>query len=503
MQEFRGLRAWFFPIHLHELKKFLPLSLMMFFVVFNYQILRDTKDTLIVYAAGAKALSLIKLIGTVPGALLVVLIYSKLSTFCTRQQLFYAVLGPFLLFFGLFGTCIYPNRELLHPSSEWVESLSSLYPRWSTLFSVCGCWSYALFFVLAELWGSVILSLLFWQLANDIATLKEAKRFYPLFGLLANFAPVLAGLTTTFFSQAQSHSLNGADPWGTTLNYLMGLVLLSGMAIIYIHRWIFRTHNVSATIVHDKTKTKPSLKESFLFLSKSKHLGYIALIVICYGISENVIEGLWHEQLRSIYATQNDYSAFMGRVSMITGFTTVAFMIIGTNIVRLCGWYFSASLTPLVIASTGLFFFTLVTFKTELESSIFTLFGITPTLLAAWVGFFQIVVTKSIKYSLVDSTKEMCYIPLDPESKSKGKAAVEIVGGRLGKSGGAFFQQMFLFITAGSLTSVAPYLAIVCLSVCVVWLLAVGKLDLSLQSYETHEPAPLPVEKQSNNQGIA
>ena len=86
IKEFRGLRGIFFPIYIHELKKFLPMGLMMFFILFNYTILRDTKDTLIVNAAGAEALSLVKLLGTVPGAIIVILIYSKLSNIFNRER---------------------------------------------------------------------------------------------------------------------------------------------------------------------------------------------------------------------------------------------------------------------------------------------------------------------------------------------------------------------------------------------------------------------------------
>jgi ATP/ADP translocase len=49
------------------------------------------------------------------------------------------------------------------------------------------------FYVMAELWGSVVVSLLFWGFANEVTTVSEAKKYYPLFGLGANVALIFSG----------------------------------------------------------------------------------------------------------------------------------------------------------------------------------------------------------------------------------------------------------------------------------------------------------------------
>jgi len=54
---------------------------------------------------------------------------------------------------------------------------------------------------MAELWGSVVVSVLFWGFANQITTVDEAKQFYPLFGLGANVALIFSGRAVKIFSQ--------------------------------------------------------------------------------------------------------------------------------------------------------------------------------------------------------------------------------------------------------------------------------------------------------------
>ena len=45
------------------------------------------------------------------------------------------------------------------------------------LIAIFRNWTYALFYMLANLWGSVVVSLLFWGFANEITSVDEAKKY--------------------------------------------------------------------------------------------------------------------------------------------------------------------------------------------------------------------------------------------------------------------------------------------------------------------------------------
>ena len=75
----------------------------------------------------------------------------------------------------------------------------------------------------------------------------------------------------------------------------------------------------------------------------------------------------------------------------------------------------------------------------------------------------------------------MAYIPLDDELKTKGKAAVDVIGGRAGKAGGAFVQNMLLIAFATKdVVAIAPIAFAVFAIVAVAWLYAVKALSVKV-----------------------
>lgn len=480
-QEFGKWRSFFWPIHAYELKKILPMFLMFFFILFNYTILRDTKDSLVVPASGAETILFLKSWGVVPAAIIFMIIYSKLSNILSKEMLFYVTIAPFVLFFGLFALVIYPNREALHPDTTWLESISP-----EGLRGLVACfrnWTFSIFYILAELWGSAVLSLLFWGFANDITRVTEAKRFYSLFGLGANFSLLLSGPLIYYFSKSRGNLPPGVDAWGVSLNYLMGMVVLAGLIVMGVYWWINRNvltdprfYDPNEEKKIKKAKPKMSLMDSFKYLFTSKYVLCLAILVIAYGISINLVEVTWKNQLKIQYPNSNDYSAFMGIFSTITGAVTIFMMLfVGSNVIRRKGWGFAAMLTPVVLLITGIGFFGFVLFRDALMGYI-AMIGTTPVMLAVIFGAAQNIMSKSSKYSLFDPTKEMAYIPLDQEQKVKGKAAIDVVGARLGKSGGAVIQQV-LVVTLGTITAYTPYVAVILLIIIACWMYAVRSLN--------------------------
>lgn len=491
--EFSRFRALLWPIHDYELKKFLPLGFIMFCILFNYTLLRDTKDTLVVNAAGAGLIPFLKFYCVTPAAIVFVIIYAKLCNILDKEKVFYAVVIPFLLFFGAFAFIIYPNFDILHPTATTINNLSIKFPKFVGFINIYAFWSYSAFYVLSEIWGSAMIALMFWQFANEIVRMNESKRFYGLFVVIGNVSLILSGQVVRFCSQNIKEYFP-VNPWKYSLYFLMGTVIIMGFVAMFVYRWM-NTEVLTDPKYYDgaiktnkKKKEKLGLSESFKIIMKSKELGLIAILIMAYGITINLVEVQWKEQLKFYYSgDRGAYNAFMGNYSTWSGIITILFsLFIGSNILRAMSWFKAAILTPLVILVGGTLFFCFILSNDlnlikNLVNSLLSTLTTTPVAAATFLGAAIVIISKVVKYSLFDPTKEMAYIPLDDELKTKGKAAVDVIGGRAGKAGGAFVQSTLLAVMATTnVLSIAHIAFVVFAIVCVFWLFSVNFLSVKV-----------------------
>jgi len=486
--QFTGWRAKLWPIHSFEMKKFLPLAFILFCLLFNYTLLRDTKDTLIINSAGANVLPYLKGIVVTSAAILFVILYSKATNIFSRENLFYVVVVPFLIFFGLFGFVIYPMADYLHPSASTIKSWYLAAPWAIGIIDIIAYWTYSLFYVMSEIWGSAMVALVFWQFANHIVRISESKRFYGLLAVIANFSLVLSGTMVKFCSEdIQNFVPEGVDYFTVSMYILMGTVVVFGFSAIATYRWMHQNvlndkkyyDPVEQAGAPKKKKEKPSLKESFKIIMSSPELLFIALLIVAYGVTINLVEVQWKHQLGVFFnGDKIKYNAYMGDFSRANGIIAILFgLFIGSNILRTFSWFSSAAITPIVTFVGGTFLFLFIISK-DLVEPLLAILSTDKVTAACALGFIVVVFAKSVKYTLFDPTKEMAYLPLNEELKSKGKAAVDVIGGRLGKAAGGW-AQMFLFTVfmTKDVVAIAPAAFGAFVLVATGWLLAVKVLS--------------------------
>jgi len=484
--EFSKWRLLFWPIHRRELKKFIPMLLIYSLVVFNYSMLKCVKDSLLITApsSGAQAIPFVKIWAILPMAFLSTLIFTRLSNRFNREKVFYILMLSFVGFFLLFACVFYPYQASLHPH-QFADKIQSMLPiGFQGLIAIFRNWTFTLFYIMSELWGTIIMSVLFWGFANEVTNIKEAKRFYAILGVGANLATIAAGQMGILLSSSALHSKiwMGGDRWGQSIMLICFLIISTGLISIAIFRWL--SHNVyqqeivnSRPLENPETKIKLGIRKNFAYLSKSKYLLCIAIIVLTYNISLNLIEVIWKNQVHLLHPYAADYNIYMGKVITYVGITSTlfAFFLCGQSMRRF-GWTFSAYITPVILLLTGILFFIYLLFQeVGFLGAIASFVGMTPLALCAFLGSLQNCFSKSCKFTFFDMTKEISFIPLSKECKLRGKAAIDGVGSRLGKSGGALIQQ-FLLLIFGTLAMTTSYVAGILLIIFMCWIYAIRSL---------------------------
>lgn len=506
-QSFGKLRGFLWPIHGYEHRKLLPMFFLFFLISFVYNVLRCMKVTLVVTAAGsgAEVIPFLKVWAVLPGAIILTYIYTKLSNKLSREQVFYSMILIFLGFFTVFMLVLHPNRETLEWTSlshisqtdlPWLKGLNGL-------IAVFRHWHLSLFYVLSEMWSAVVLSMLFWGFANEVTSLDEAKRFYAIFALGANSSGIFSGQCAQFLTlqEYQPFLPFGSNAWEQSLILQLSVVLFMGTLIILLFRWL--NHHVLRSSIQavseikniQEEKSKLSLRECFSELIKSRYMLYIAILVVAYNIVYNLSDVLWTEQVRIQYPSASEFNAYINKIASITGiFATISALVLSGNVIRRYGWTTTAIITPLIwlVTSVGFFACLLYTDSALVSDVLAGLFGVPVVTIALIFGSTQICLGRSAKYTVFDESKEIAFIPLPRESQRKGKAVVDGIASRFGKSGGSILIQALL-VACGELMLTIPYVAIIFAVVLSFWIFSVyrlGKLASHAIDKEIRAEAP-------------
>jgi AAA family ATP:ADP antiporter len=407
----------------------------------------------------------------------------------------------YIAYFAIFTLFLYPNRDSLHPHA-WADQIQATLPvGFRGLIAMVRNWTFTSFYVMAEMWSTMIMTILFWGFANDVTSVKDAKRFYGLFGVGTNFSGVIAGLVATSLS---GHVFNpslpfGQNGWDQSVVFLNLLVIASSLLCMGLYWWInrqgfgYKNHQQTDSATPAEPTIKMGMRKNFAYLAKSRYLLLIAVLVITYNIAINLIEVVWKDQVKQLYPTPADFNAYMGGIVFWIGvIATGISMFVSGNVIRAFSWTTSALIAPVLTLITGVFFFACLLLPKESLLGMTAAFGMTPLALGVFFGSVQNCIVRGTKYSLIDTTKELAFVPLSTESKMKGKAAIDGVGSRLGKSGGSLIQQTLL-VAFGSIAASTPIVGFILIFSLGAWILAARSVGRQFQHLtEEHQTLVVP-----------
>lgn len=511
-KSFGFLRSLFWPVHRAEVAKVAGMLLLLFLLCTCYSVLRNLKDTVILTAkdSGAEVIPFIKVWGMLPGALIATWCYTRLTRWFGRERVFYIMLCGFISYFLLFAFVIHPHSEQLHLDKlgNWMTQV--LPAGFKGVIALVRNWTFTSFYVITELWSIIVLYLLFWGFANEVSGVSQAKRTYGLLNTWSNLSPIVGGGLALIFSHQilGSAQISEHEVWVQTLKQLTCLVAILGTSAMVIFYWLTkkvlpRQRDTSVEAGKEekepvrKDKVRLSMRESIRYISRSKYLVCLALIVLGYNISINLTDVLWKEQLKRFFTDPNEMLAHMNQITIGIGIFATSFGLLFSFVVHRWGWTVPAMLTPMVILTMAIGFFSFL-FGGEGALGVLAtgIFGVSPLALTVYFGSLQNCLSKSSKYSVFDATKELAFVPLDADARLKGKAAIDGLGSGIGKSGASLTYQG-LIICLGSVAHSTPYIAVILGIALIGWIYSVAfvgkrfrEMNAPQEKPATSEPVP-------------
>ncbi len=441
--------------------KFIRLASMMFLIIFIYTILNNLKDALLITSpgSGAEVIPFVKIFAVLPASLLSIIFYSKLLSKISPYLVFYVLASIFCAFFLLFFLILYPNMTYLQINFHKIQILQYQYPKFQWPLAMLAHWLSVWFYVMSELWISLILNLIFWWYVNSNVSISEARKIYPSLIFVSQTAAIVAG----FFMRNTNLYFNG------DMESMLRVVACVFSCSIMVLTAIYYASNQYDIIEKNnqlaKHRQRKSIKEDFIYLKDNPYLMYLCIIVLSCGICLNLCEVTWKYFVKMQYPSINEYSVFMSSYAILLGLSTMLFVILSNYLFARYPWRLSANITPCIMGSTASIFF------------IMSGFNLAPLFVIVILGMMQNSMSEASKFSLFDASKELLYIPLSVYEKSKSKAIIDVFGARLGKSLSAVGQGGLLMVTAGDQMSILPYIVLVFFAIIILWLYCNSKLS--------------------------
>ncbi|MBF8246763.1 MAG: hypothetical protein ISN64_02085 [Rickettsia sp.] len=429
-----------------DLRKILSFGALSFIILINYSILRVLKDGFVVKNMGAEAIGLLKFYFLSPVMVILLLIYTNLSNHFSQRKIFFGFCVGFLTLFLILFVIFFKGQILLLSNTE-IEIYAKKIPRFKWFVKIILNWHYSLFYILSELWGSIIYTLFFFQLSNSVFTSNEAKIQYPFIIIIGNFSLPAAGGIISFFSGS--------------IKEIFFVIIAINVLTIFCYHFISTGFGSEPLVQKEINKNRQSLTESLRIIFSSKKLWLLFIMLISLGISLNVTEVFWKSKLEKLSDSTTNYIKNMGQIQTYQGWISMLFTLFGAIFLKYFSWKTSSLIVPIFIFITGSTFFSLLIFGISMKTAIF-------------FGIVQTIIGKCIKYSLFDPAKEIIYINLDPDLKTKGKATVDLLGGRLGKSTlGVLESILFFIIPTASFENTIVFFGAIFVIIILAWIKAV------------------------------
>ncbi len=416
--------------------KFVFLLLIFTCLSLNNKLLKLIKEAcvLTIPEGGITLIPFLKMWLIIPFSILLIALFRSLNKRYTLYSVFQIILCSFLALYLIF-LLLLPIRETM--PIVWGDGILP-----DPFVLMLHNWPSSLFYVVGDMWSTLLISILFWNLAALNFKLDEAKNFYPLFSL--DISGILAGVVGLTFA----HSLETLLVAVITVNLII-------MALLY------KFHQAQPIVQPDNSPRNEIQKP----ISRNTVAFFLGIIIFSYEFSDSFLDLMWKWKVSELYPHAEKYSYYMSQIALIMGVLgTLICLFVARPLARKVKWQTLALITPsLVLVCAGLFFMSLYL---DLPTETILIFGLIMSV-SLQIG----------KYTFFDNSKELALVVQSENDRTHAKEFADGLMTRVGKSSASFMQQaMFIFLL--NVETLFPfYAAIFVFFAIVLWIYATLSLN--------------------------
>lgn len=460
----------FFPIAIPEYGKFFGFVSLIFCISLIYSSTREMKEYYIVEKMNPSIIAYIKLLLVAPTTVIVSIWVTILLKTYELRTVFKGFLIFFTGFFIIFGLVLLPNRKSFEISEfssidYYLDNrfqFFGLLPLYS-IFSMFCYYISTLFFIISELFASIVFSFLLFAYFNTTTTIKQFKRFIPLILISANiglfFSGILFGFLTKF-KKKMNYVKRGYIDSILYCGYAF-ILFISYLIAKYLDKHIDRPLFQTNTIPRRRRRTNLSTTETIKLLFSAKLVLALSVLVLFYNIMVNLTEA---DYKASVKAYSLFYSTGESGGDTQLKYQTVAQIVTALSVIVLLlsplkksvdtfGWTIVGLITPIIMTIGSitiiLFFLINYSFRNDPPNGWFynllriiipskdpadSAFSLWFMNLSLWIACITIAQFKTLKYAFFDVAKETLSMRIDPEDRAKYKSVYDGMCGKVGKS---------------------------------------------------------------------
>ena len=315
-------------VNIFKQLKTIVFTIMFINIVLIFTILRSVKDALIVSTIN---IPIVNNIGIIITMCIIFLLYIKSVKYFNNITILYIIVISFIFWFFIyvfyfdtmnnFNIVVSPLSENLILKLKYILILLM-----RQLPSI-------LFYAMAELWGIMLMLLIFWQLVEQISTKSEIKITFPIYAIFGQIGIILAGLINIIVSSNESLLIQ--QKW---LKVLVIVTVLSGIIICICMKILTKYYclvNYNKIIEENNIKLKYkkinkfSIFQNFKYIFASKYIFLIVLLIFCYNFAINISDFMWKKYLE-LYSNNSSvkYILYQGKIQILTSISILFFALI-------------------------------------------------------------------------------------------------------------------------------------------------------------------------------